>query len=109
MCEDSPLLMYDMCVLSFDPTSDELADGRKILTDFGDCGMLYMDEYGTPYAMHHVLLSKLDGTIASCAVPFSKIVQAHQRFMGPAAVYQSSPYKHGRCQSKIVPRPAAPL
>jgi hypothetical protein len=89
------ILEYDLCIQAFDPSGQAQVDGRKQLTEGGDCGMIFLDEYAMPWGMHHVLYYQGDSReYASCCVPFHKILDSeHHRDFFPrndSVIHQSS-------------------
>jgi hypothetical protein len=61
-------------------------EGKKMISHEGDCGMIYFDEHGFPWSMHHVLtISDKDTANEACiswGVPLASIVEAHREYFG---------------------------
>jgi len=78
-----PLLPGDIAIASFDPQGIE-QDGAKQLSDEGDCGMLFLDEQGIPWAMHHVRTSSAPGQPTNrfqCfGVPLGSVIESHPAY-----------------------------
>jgi hypothetical protein len=77
---EQEILQDDLCIQSFDPSSGQVhANGRKQLTDVGDCGTIFLDVYAKPWGMHHVLYYQGSSReYTSCCVPFHKILESRQ-------------------------------
>jgi dTDP-4-amino-4,6-dideoxygalactose transaminase len=76
--QNNGLLLGDMAVTSFNPT--------KQLTDFGDCGMLFFDEHGTPWCMHHILFHSANSGYISFDVPLHAVLEGHPEYFGENSV-----------------------
>jgi hypothetical protein len=97
------MLEDDLCIQSFVPSGQAHANGRKQLTDGGDCGMIFLDVYAKPWGMHHVLYYQGSSReYTSCCVPFHKILESHQNYFphNDSVVHQGSPLIHRSSSTK---------
>jgi hypothetical protein len=90
------ILKDDLCIQSFDPRGQAQVDGRKQLTEGGDCGTIFLDEYAKPWGMHQVLYYQGESReFTSCCVPLHKILDSeHHRDFFPhndSVIHWSSP------------------
>jgi len=99
---ENGLLVDDIAVYSFDPdNSTSRADGEKQITDSGDWGMLWYDEHGTPWGMHHLINITHEGRSISYGVPLRKVLEGHPKYFGENSFrQQSTPMKRKLSQSQ---------
>ena len=69
------------------------SDTGTMLTDDGDCGMLYLDEYGTPWTMHHAVTRNNDGTYCSWGTRLDVIMASHYEFFGIKGSQAPAPHQ----------------
>ena len=59
----------------------EASDPRLSLSDEGDCGMIYIDERGIPWAIHHTI-TRHDGVYFSWGKSLAVIMSSHYQYFG---------------------------
>lgn len=99
------ILEDDLCIQSFDPSGQGQDDGRKQLTNGGDCGMIFLDVYAKSWGMHRVLYYQGSSReYTSCCVPFHKILESrhhHDYFPhNDSVIRQASPLIHRNSSAK---------
>lgn len=71
----------DIGIESFDPNGIEQPGSKQISHD-GDCGMIYLDEQGNPWCMHHAITCKDNTTYTSWGTRLEAIMDAHYEYFG---------------------------
>ena len=96
-------------IVSYDQQELE-AIGSKGITHDGDCGMIYVDEYGIARGMHHAASAREDGQcFTSWAVPLERVLRSHAKYFG-FEVSDVSEEKSFQCspQRSTLPRRVPP-
>ena len=85
-CDGRRLMQGDIGITHKDGASKKLSDG-------GDCGTIFIDEYGNAVCMHHVLRkhtpAMMGTTYESFGVPMQRIVDAHALLGGAAPLHDA--------------------
>lgn len=92
---DRDILKGDIKMLSRDTEGNE-PDGRKKLTELGDCGAVCADEGGTAWSIHHVLGFK-NGTYISYGIPLPAIMDSHPKYFRRFTGTDVNPRKSRSC------------
>jgi hypothetical protein len=85
-CDSARIKQGDIGITHIDGASKKLSDG-------GDCGTVFIDEYGNAVCMHHVLRkhtpAMMGTTYESFGVPMQRIVDAHALLRGAAPLHDA--------------------
>jgi len=85
-CDSARIKQGDIGITHTDGASKKLSDG-------GDCGTVFIDEYGNAVCMHHVLRkhtpAMMGTTYESFGVPMQRIVDAHALLGGAAPLHDA--------------------
>jgi len=83
-CDGRRLMQGDIGITHKDGASKKLSDG-------GDCGTIFIDEYGNAVSMHHVLRKRTGGVpvYESFGVPMQRIVDAHPLLGGAGSLHDA--------------------
>jgi hypothetical protein len=85
-CDSARIKQGDIGITHIDGASKKLSDG-------GDCGTVFIDEYGNAVCMHHVLRkhtpAMMGTTYESFGVPMQRIVDAHPLLGGAGSLHDA--------------------
>ena len=83
-CDGRRLMQGDIGITHKDGASKKLSGG-------GDCGTIFIDEYGNAVSMHHVLRKRTGGVpvYESFGVPMQRIVDAHPLLGGAGSLHDA--------------------
>ena len=80
----------------------EACEPGMSLSDDGDCGMIYFDENGIPWAMHHAV-SRSDGKYYSWGKSLAAIMASHYEYFGIDMTVHKVEIPHKRIGIEFIP------